>query len=186
MSQVAHSKCLRVIGQSVEAAKLQSFELETDGANYVLRSNSMSAASEWILRHAVNPYGVPEQRARQSNADHSVRFTLTDVLRLDLQGQKQRRNGSAPQPERYRRTSQLLRALGDHCERAGLRTFHISWTPGLISVDFQSEEGQRETRTFTIEKLEQLGSSSRFRRPNPGRQETSLPGTPRNLRPGNR
>lgn len=186
MSQAAHSKCLRVIGQSVEAAKLQGFELETDGASYVLRSNSMSAASEWILRHAVNPYGVPEQRARQSNPDHSVRFTLTDILRLDEQGQKQRKIRSASQGERYRRPSQLLRALGDHCDRAGLSAFHISWTPSFISIDFQSEDGQSETRTFTIEKLEQLGSHSRFRRPNPGSQDVSLPSTPRNLRPGSR
>jgi hypothetical protein len=186
MSQVAHSKCLRIIGQAVEAAKLPVFEIETDGGNYVLRSNSMSAAGEWILRHAVSPYGVPGQRAHQTSTDRSVRFTLADISRLDQEGQKQRRIGSAPQAERYRRTSQLLRALGDHCDRAGLRSFHISWTPSLISIDFHSEEGQRETRTFTLEKLEQLGSSSRFRRPNPGRQETNLLGTPRNLRPGNR
>jgi hypothetical protein len=37
-----HAKSLRVIGQSLEVAKLRVFELQTDGSNYILSSDSLS------------------------------------------------------------------------------------------------------------------------------------------------
>jgi hypothetical protein len=183
---MAHAKSLRVIGQSLEAAKLRTFQVETDGINYALRSNAMSAASEWIVRHAISPYGVPEQQGRQSPTDRSVCFTPTDISRLDQQGQKQRGIHAAPEAERYRRLSQLLRTLGDHIDRAEANTFKISWTPSFITVDFQSKDGHGESRTFTVEKLEQLGRHSRFRWSGTGRLDAGLPSSPQRLKPRGR
>ena len=50
-----YARSLRIIGQLLEAAKLQRFELETDGSNYLVQIDSLDAASEWILRQAVSP-----------------------------------------------------------------------------------------------------------------------------------
>jgi hypothetical protein len=183
---MAHATSLRIIGQSLETAKLQAFELETDGPTYVVRSNFLTAASEWILRHALIPNDVSEQSARQSTVSRSVRFAPADISRLDDQAQKQRRVNSSPQTQMYRRLSQLLRALGDHLDRTKVNTFHISWTSNSASVNFQSMDGQSDSRTFTAEKLEQLGSHSRFRRSSRTRLDTNLPGPLKQPGPRNR
>lgn len=161
---MAHAKSLRVIGQSLEVAKLPAFELDTDGPNYVVRSDSLTKTGEWILRHALSPNDISEESTRQSLVSRSVRFSPADISRLDVQAQKQRRNDSSPYTHGYSRLSQLLRALGDHLDRTQVSTFHISWTSDSVSVDFQSLDGQSDSRKFTTEKLQQLGSHSRFRR----------------------
>ena len=151
-----YARSLRIIGQLFENAKLQRFELETDGSNYFVQIDSLDAASEWILRQAVSPV------ARESLLDGSMRFTPNDISRLDDQSKKQRKIDSS-HTQTYRRLSQLLRTLGDHLDRMEVSTFHISWA-SLVSVDFQLPDGRIDSRTFTVEKLEQLGSHSRFRR----------------------
>lgn len=184
---MAHAKSLRVIGQSLETAKLQAFELETDGPNYVLRSDSLTAASEWILRHALRPNDFSKQSARQSiGVSQFVRFAPADISRLDDQAQKQRRVNSSPHKQTYERLSQLLRAMGDQLDRTKVNSFHISWTSTSASVDFQSMDGQYDSRTFTAEKLEQLGSHSRFRRSSATRSDTNLLGSPKQSGPRNR
>ena len=72
---MTHAKSLRVIGQSMENAKLQNFELNTDGSNYLAQSDSLDAASEWILRQALTPVS-----AREPIVDSSVRFTPADIF----------------------------------------------------------------------------------------------------------
>jgi hypothetical protein len=175
---MAHAKSLRVIGQSLETARVQAFELETDGPNYVLRSDSLTAASEWILRHALRPNDFSKQSARQPIVSRSVRFALADISRLDDQAQKQRRVNSSPHNKQtYQRLSQLLRAMGDQLDRTEVNSFHISWTSNSASVDFQSMDGESNSRIFTVEKLEQLGSHSRFRQSSGTRLDTNLPGS---------
>jgi uncharacterized protein YcbK (DUF882 family) len=158
---MAHAKSLRVIGQSLEAAKLPAFELNTDGPNYVVMSDSLTKTGEWILRRALSPNDTSDQSAGQSAVNRSACFSPADISRLDEQARKQRRNDSS---QAYRRLSQLLRTLGDHLDRTEVSAFHISWTYDSVSVDFQSLNGQSDSRTFSAEKLEQLGSHSRFRR----------------------
>jgi hypothetical protein len=161
---MSYAKSLRVIGQSLEVAKLRVFELQTDGPNYVLSSDSLSRTGEWILRHALSRDDLSDQRAPQSTVSRVVSFAQGDISRLDDQAQKLRRNDSSPHTEAYSRLSQLLRTLGDHLDRTQVGAFHISWTSDSVSVDFQSLDGQSDSRTFTTEKLQQLGSHSRFRR----------------------
>ena len=125
---MTYAKSLRIIGQSFENAKLQSFELETDGSNYVVQSDSLDTASEWILRQAVSPV------ARESISDNSVRFTEDDISRLDDHAEKQRKINSS-QTQTYRRLSQLLRALGDHLDRMEVNKFTFPGLPvQLLSI----------------------------------------------------
>ena len=162
-----YAKSLRIIGQSFENAKLQRFELETDGSNYLVQIDSLDAASEWILRQSVGPV------ARESILDGSLRFTPDDISRLEDQAKKQRKIDSSHHTQTYRRLSQLLRTLGDYLSRMEVKTFHISWASSSVSVDFQLPDGRIDSRIFTTEKLERLGSHSRFRRTT--RIHTNLP-----------
>jgi hypothetical protein len=172
-----YARSLRIIGQSFENAKLQRFELETDGNNYLVQIDSLDAASEWILRQAVSPV------ARESILDGSVRFTPDDISRIDDQSKKQRKMDSS-HTQTYRRLSQLLRTLGDYLGRMEVKTFHISWASSSVSVDFQLPDGRIDSRTFTAEKLEQLGPHSRFRRTS--RVNTNLRGSVKTPGPRNR
>jgi hypothetical protein len=183
---MAHAKSLRVIGQSLELAKLPAFQLETDGPNYVVTSDSLTKTGEWILRHALSPNDVSDQSARQSAVNRTVRFSPTDISRLDDQAQKQRRNDSSSGIQAYSRLSQLLRALGDHLDRTEVGAFHISWTSDSVSVDFQSLDGQSDSRTFIAEKLEQLGSHLRFRRSSGTRFDSKSPDSFKQTRQRNR
>ena len=178
---MGHAKSLRVIGQSLEVAKLRVFELQTDGPNYILSSDALTKIGEWILRHALSRDDISDQRAPQS-VIRVVSFGQSDISRLDDQAQKLRRNDSSPHTETYSRLSQLLRTLGDHLDRTQVGTFHISWTSDSVSVDFQSLDGQSNSRQFTPEKLQQLGSHSRFRRSS-GTRFVSKPDSLKHTRP---
>jgi len=162
---MAHSKSLRVIGQSLELAKIPAFELEADGPNYVVTSDSLTQTGEWVLRHALSRNDSSEQTTRKSTVTRSVQFSPADISRLDNQAQQQRRRSSS-QPGASGKLSQLLRTLGDHLDQSNVCAFHISWVSASVSVYFQFLDGECDSRTFTVEKLQQLGSSSRFLRAN--------------------
>ena len=162
---MAHSKSLRVIGQSVELDKIPAFGLEADGPNYIVTSDSLTQTGEWVLRHALSRNDFSEQTTRKSTVTRSVQFSPADISRLDNQAQQQRRRSSS-QPWASGKLSQLLRTLGDHLDQSNVCAFHISWVSASVSVYFQFLDGECDSRTFTVEKLQQLGSSSRFLRSN--------------------
>jgi hypothetical protein len=165
---MAHAKSLRVIGQSLEVAKVAAFELENNGQYYDVRSDSLTQTGEWILRNALSENDFSRQSGRESTVKRSLRFSPRDISRLDAQGQKKRRNHSLSRMQESSKLSQLLRALGDHLDRTEVSVFHISWMPDSISVDYKGPGGQSDCRTFTPEKLQQLGSHTRFRRSSRG------------------
>ena len=80
---MVHSKSLRAIGQSLETAKIPSFELVADGQNYVVKSELLTGTGEWVLRHALSRNDFSEQTARQSTVKRSVRFTPGNISRLE-------------------------------------------------------------------------------------------------------
>ncbi len=160
---MAHAKSLRVIGQSLEVARAAAFELENDGQSYVLRSDSLTQTGEWILQNALSENEFSERRTRPPTIKRSLRFSPPDISRLDAEGQKRRRNQTSSRMESSK-LSQLLRTLGDHLDRTAASAFHISWSPDSIFVDYQRADGESDSRTFTPEKLQQLGLHTRFRR----------------------
>lgn len=157
-----HAKSLRIIGQSLEVARLRTFDLETEGPNYIVKGDSLTHTVEWILRHSLRPHDFSFENSRQSVERRPVRFAPADISRLDDQAQRHRRKDTSPQD--YGRLSQLLRALGDQLDQAAVGAFQLSWTPDSASVDMQSADGQSESKTFAAEKLQQLGSRARLRR----------------------
>jgi hypothetical protein len=158
----------------LEITKLSVFEIETEGANYVVRSDFLTRAGEWILRHAISPREVAEDSG-PSATGRSVRFTPTDISRLDDQAQKQRIVTTTDKP--HGRLSQLLRTLGDHLDRTEARAFRISWAYDSASIDYQLLNGENDSRDFTAEKLDQLGWHARFRRLGRTRTSARWPGS---------
>lgn len=159
---MGHAKPLRVIGQSLEVSRVETFELEKDAQDYIVRSDSLSKTGEWILRHALNENDFSPPSGRQRTAN--LRFTPADISRLDAQGQRHRQNQASSNTQGSNRPSQLLRALGDHLDRIEANDFRISWTLGFVSVDYRGPDGESDSRAFTAEQLQRLGTNSRFRR----------------------
>ena len=165
-TRTAHAKSLRVIGQSLELAGIAAFDIENDGESYVLRSESLTQTEAWILRNSLGDSSLPRRSSQQQPGKFPLRFYPSDISRLDAQAQK-KRGESGPLAHGALKLSQLLRTLGDHLDRTEVNAFHIAWLPDSVSVDYQAGRGQKDSRTFTAEKLRQLGSHLRFRRANP-------------------
>lgn len=157
-----HAQSLRVIGQSLEVARLRTFDLETEGPNYIVKSDSLTSTVEWILRHALRPHDFSVESLGRSEQSRSVRFAPADISRLNDEAGRHRQNNTSPQD--YGRLSQLLRALGDQLDQAAVGAFQLSWTPDSASVNIPSTDDHSDSKKFTAEKLQQLGSRARLRR----------------------
>ena len=152
-----HAKSLARIGYVLEAVKVQVFEVETIGANYVVRSRFLTKTREWILRHTFN-LDVAELSGSESII-RSVVFSPSDLSRLDED--RARQNNSVGKEE-HTRLSGLLHTLGSHLDRAEAMTLQISWMHDSVAAEYQFANGHSESRTFTTARLEQIGSVSRF------------------------
>ena len=159
---MAQATSLRVIGQSLEAARLTVFELRTEGEDLLVETQALTQTAEWILRRGLHSPG--NEQTDQPAINQTVRFTPSDISLLDRQARRQRGAGSTPNRPTFNRLSQLLRTVGDHLDRTEANSFHVIWGSDAISVDSASPDGHHDVRTFSAEKLEQLGSSLRFRR----------------------
>ena len=155
---MTHAKALELIGHVLEAVKAQVFEIETIGVNYVVRSKSLTKAGEWILRHTFS-LEVAELSGSEPTTIRSVSFSPTDLARLD--GRTQKKNTSQDKQDCIT-LSGLLHTLGDHLDRSQAKLFHISWMHDSVSAQYQFADGQSDSRTFTLAKLKQIGSFSRF------------------------
>ena len=178
---MAHAKSLRVIGQSLESARVIAFELKKDAQDYLVESESLTPTGEWILRNLIGENILTDHSVR-SSASGIVRFTPLDISKLDSYWQKQRRNHSSSQTQGSSKLSQLLRSLGDHLDRAKASSFHLSWAADAVSVDYRDAEGLSESRTFTCEKLQQLGLHTRFRRSSQSADSSSTNPSRRSIR----
>ena len=74
MTKMTYARSLRVIGQSLEVARVTTFELEKDGQDYLVRSDSLSETSEWILRNAVGESNFTEQSSHRSTINRPITF----------------------------------------------------------------------------------------------------------------
>jgi hypothetical protein len=166
-----YAQSLRVIGQTLEVAKVFSFTLEGDGRNYQLQSDSMSRTAEWMLRYVAGENDAPTTADRRAPAGRSksaelkpVRFSAAVIASLNEREVKRR--GSLPHSEQgiSGKLSHLLRTLGDHLDRNSAQTFHIFWMADAIVLDYQRPDGLTDRQRFTTEKLIEFGNS-RLARP---------------------
>jgi len=120
---MSHAKSLRVIGQTLEAARVTTFKLEKHAQPYRL----------WI-------------------ADRLFCFGPADISRLDAKAQKRRKNHLSS-TRRPTSLSQQLRALGGYLDRIEVSSFRIVWIPGSALLDYERINGERNSRAFTAEEL---------------------------------
>jgi hypothetical protein len=166
-----HSNSLRAIGQSLEMLRVHAFRLEKEGDSYIVRSESLTPARQWILRNSLAENDLDSPGANQKGmqltwGDGWLCYGPFEVARLDAQGQRKRQDHGLGL-RGADKLDQLLRALGEHLDRKEATAFKISWAPDSISVDYQTPDGVSERKDFTVEKLHKLALHSRFRRRTP-------------------
>jgi hypothetical protein len=165
-----HAKSLRGIGESLEMLRLRAFSLEKNGDYFILRSESLTSTHEWIVRNnlaeTVLDAPAPDPVSTQLTVgDGWLCYGPLDIARLNA------RQGKTPDNRRFQQTrdadklAQLLRTLGEHLDSKGATAFKICWAADSVSVEYQTPNGVSERKDFTVEKLQQLASCSRFRRP---------------------
>jgi hypothetical protein len=156
---MTHAKSLRVIGQKLELARVSLFQIEHDGQSYAVQSDSMSRTAEWMLRYATSEREVSTDPRPGTNTPvefKPVIFSNTDLTRLDSREAKRRRGLSTSEAESPIKLSHLLRALGDHLDRASARTFCIFWMPDSVVVDYKRSGGLTDRLRFTPATLGQI------------------------------
>jgi hypothetical protein len=164
-----HAKSLSAIGQSLEMLRLRAFRLEKKGDFYIVRSESLTATHEWILRNNlaenILDSPVPDQKSTQLTVgDGWLCYGPLDIARLNAREREKRDNHGFEQTCKADKLAQLLGTLGEHLDSKKATAFKISWAPDSVSVDYQTPNGVRERKEFTVEKLHQLALYSRFRR----------------------
>jgi hypothetical protein len=168
-----HAKSLRTIGRSLAMLRLPAFRLETTGDCYIVRSESLTAVHQWILKNyfaeKIGNSPVPDQKNTEFTAgDGWLCYGPRDIARLN---QEEPEKSSYREPEQTGETdqlAQLLCALGEHLDSKEAAVFEISWSPDAIAVDYRTTNGASEHQKFTVKKLHQLSVYSRFRRPSRG------------------
>jgi hypothetical protein len=151
-----HAKSLRVIGQLLEAANVETFEVEKHGQRYLVWSASLTKEGELILQNALQDNNCASQNTRQA-IPNVFCFNPADISRLDARAQKRRRHQSSSATRPSTMLSHQLRSLGDHLDRLELSAFHIMWTAGSVILGYQPVDGDWTYRSFTAEELRQRG-----------------------------
>ena len=162
---MSHAKSLRVIGQTLEAARIATFELEKYGPQYMVWSVSVTETGERIMRDALRRDNVGTKDAFPT-ANRVFCFSPGDISRLDGQAQRQRRNQSSSGTPPAKLISHGLRTLGDHFDRMHVSAFRIEWTLNSVSIDYQRMNGLRNSKTFTAEELHYLCEHPKMQRAN--------------------
>jgi hypothetical protein len=166
---LSHARNLRAIGQSLELTRVDVFKLENHGASYLVRSQAITPTCYWMisgnLAENVENQVTDAKPSSLKGGEGWLQYEPLIIARLDAQARKKRRGYISSPSQSASKSSQRLRTLGAHLDRVEATVFTISWDyPHGVTVDYQSSDGQQEQRTFSFEKLDQLGFHMRIRR----------------------
>jgi hypothetical protein len=147
--------------------RLQTFSLETKGQAYIVRSESLTATHEWMLRNILTdncPDSAAPDKTELTVGGGSLRYGPREISRLNAQKQKKRRQHGFQQGGEGHKLPDLLRALGEHLDMKEASALDIFWTTEAALVEYCTPDGVCERKNLTIAKLHQFALRSKFRR----------------------
>jgi hypothetical protein len=154
-----HATSLSAIGQSLEMLRLRAFRLEKKGDFYIVRSESLRETHEWILRNnraeqTLDSPGPDPETTQLTVGDGWLCYGPLDSARLSAWEPKRRDNHGFEQTCEANKLAQLLGTIGQHLDNKKATAFEISWAPDSVSVEYQTPNGVRKRKDFTVEKLQ--------------------------------
>jgi len=150
---IDYAQPLRAIGQALEILKMESFELEPDGDDFVVRGkvtargggDDVESAESRNLRfngEGEQNLGAPDAERVATPAivnQLDLCYTLKDVDRLEQKGQARR--GEAPAVAQTPGLSHLLRTIGAYLEEKPARLLKIAKDGESVTVVYETLSG---------------------------------------------
>ena len=152
---IDYAQPLRAIGQALELLKIESFELEPDGDDFVVRGEvtvrgaspdpkNTESRSLRFSRETEGTFPVSDVEAVAMPAivnQLDLCYTLKDVGRLDQTGRARR--GEAPAAAETPGLSHLLRTIGAYLEEKPARLAKIVKHAESVTVVYETLSGIR-------------------------------------------
>jgi hypothetical protein len=151
---LSYSQSLRVIGQALEALRIDTFTLENRGGTYIVRNwepSFLKSITEKVWgpgdsdKILLNPRREPTE---------PLIYTSSDTNRLEALGRSRRGSDSGQQRHNL---SLALRVVGDYLDRHRAVAFDISWVRHSVTVKYQSPADGHKEANFTVQNLHDLG-----------------------------
>ncbi|MDP2605741.1 MAG: hypothetical protein Q8S00_24630 [Deltaproteobacteria bacterium] len=147
---IDYAQPLRAIGQALEILKMESFELEPDGDDFVVRGKVTARGGDADVESAESRNlrfnGEGEQNLEAPDAEPvatpaivnrlDLCYTLKDVDRLEQKGQARR--GEAPAAAQTPGLSHLLRTIGAYLEEKPARLVKIVKDRESVTVIYET------------------------------------------------
>jgi hypothetical protein len=150
---IDYAQPLRAIGQALEILKMESFELEPDGDDFVVRGKVTARGGDADVQSAESQNlrfnGEGEQNLEAPDVEPEATpaivnqldlcYTLKDVDRLEQKGQARR--GEAPAAAQTPGLSHLLRTIGAYLEEKPARLVKIVKDGESVTVVYETLSG---------------------------------------------
>jgi hypothetical protein len=146
---IDYAQPLRAIGQALEILKMENFELEPDGDDFVVRGKVMAHGGDDVecaesqnlrfSREGERNLEAPDVEPVATSAivnQLDLCYTLKDVNRLEQKGQARR--GEAPTVAQTRGLSHLLRTIGAYLEEKPARLVKITKHAESVTVVYET------------------------------------------------
>lgn len=156
----SYAQPLRVIGQALEALRINAFTLEKNGDKYLVcdweTSFLKSVSDEVRTTHELREMALPQEKS-----ENLLIYTNSDAELLEKQGRSRR--GSSKSPDTHA-ISSGLRVVGHYLDKKGALTFNIQWSIESIIVKFEAAAGGPKESSFTMQNLKDLAVVMYLRR----------------------
>ena len=133
---------LRVIGQSLEARRVNVFELKTEGDQYVVRGDPEKDPS---LMAKLRDWG---ERIRGQALASSITYGPSDLEQLEQKGRSQRARPNRL-PDFYSLSS-TLRTVGSYLDQKGADLLEIHKRPLSLTLLYQNQYGHPDVEERSI------------------------------------
>jgi hypothetical protein len=152
----SYAQTLRAIGQDLETARLETFQLENIGHDYYVRGESLvqiEAASQDLQPTSIwqkfngGAASANEPAVQTVRQAVQIHYTPSDIARLEEEGQNRRRDSHA-MPDTYS-ASQVLRAAGAYLDRKRAKLQELTKQENTVKVRYDTALGSA-TEELTV------------------------------------
>jgi hypothetical protein len=168
-AMAGYAQPLRAIGQALEILKVQGFEMEQVGDDFVVRGSvrvaqrklliGQCSAEQLRLIWGSTPQDeIKESRRWLTNPNNLSRielcYRIEDVERLDVEGRSRRGRGQTIDDAWS--LSQILRSIGAYLNQKCARLCKIVRDDDSVSVEYETTVGTRIKETLAMRDLYDL------------------------------
>lgn len=154
-----YAQLLRPIGQMLEGLAVESFILEVEGDDFVVRGQRREVPPKTpevrtfrvIWQLVSRKQADPQPAAGPSSGVLELRYTAEDVARMERAGREKRRASSGT-PEAHA-LSQILRTVGDFVDQKQGRLLTVKKEDQSVTIEYESGLKRQISEELTVSML---------------------------------